>query len=566
MPSWQANVLARFPIGHLARSSAGPNLPLLMLKPFFALALGATSVLAQAPYIQQIDAPNAQTPSNATSFSASISANGEWILFMSAATNLVPNTVFAPSLLAPKPNLFIKHVRTGAVTQVNVDSAGNAIDLYGNGSFPLRMPVMSGDAGEVVFLARSDVALLGDQNLQPDLYLYDRAAGQLEWITHDQPFAASYDDVGAPSISGDGRHVVFAGQMTSVAVNQDLWDSIRSYDRQLGTTEELVGSITPAELSFGANPVLAANGQTLAYFQKGLFFEQTGTLTVLDLATGLSRELPAAFSAHTDRVFSLSADGQRIALPQGAFAQAVVVVDLANQSSTCVTECLPAGGALIFGAPSLSPDGRYVAFSAHGSGLAPWLQPETSNQSRHTYVLDLETGLYTLESISDAGVQAMHPSPPQQSRIESTHVLSQGGDRILFHSNGLNLALPVPSALDISAKSLRLFLRERRSLGAEPSLSSYVAGQPTTLDVSGASPNGMVLIGLSSAGQGPTPTPFGLINLTGPWTTVTLFSDANGFASVGFTLPAALAGAEVFGQGLDMQTLYPTKTLRGFVQ
>ena len=45
-----------------------------------------------------------------------------------------------------------------------------------------------------------------------------------------------------------------------------------------------------------------------------------------------------------------------------------------------------------------------------------------------------------------------------------------------------------------------------------------------------------------------------------------LFSDANGFASVGFTLPAALAGAEVFGQGLDMQTVYPTKTLRGLVQ
>jgi hypothetical protein len=83
--------------------------------------------------------------------------------------------------------------------------------------------------------------------------------------------------------------------------------------------------------------------------------------------------------------------------------------------------------------------------------------------------------------------------------------------------------------------------------------SNFVAGGLAQLDVARATPGGLVMLGYSLAGGGPTMTPFGLADLSPPIRTLPpLNADAGGSANMSSSLPPTTAGLNIWLQAYDV--------------
>lgn len=94
------------------------------------------------------------------------------------------------------------------------------------------------------------------------------------------------------------------------------------------------------------------------------------------------------------------------------------------------------------------------------------------------------------------------------------------------------------------------------------SATGLVGGATATLTVSGATVGGSVLIGYSLTGAGPTPTPFGMVDMSMPITQLpTLTVSASGVASMSTGIPARATGFTVYTQAADLGSGMLTNSL-----
>jgi len=94
------------------------------------------------------------------------------------------------------------------------------------------------------------------------------------------------------------------------------------------------------------------------------------------------------------------------------------------------------------------------------------------------------------------------------------------------------------------------------------SISGLVGGGTATLTVSGATAGGGVLIGYSLTGAGPTPTPFGMVDMSPPITQLpTLTADGAGVASMTTSVPGRASGFTVYTQAADLSSSALTNSL-----
>ena len=119
---------------------------------------------------------------------------------------------------------------------------------------------------------------------------------------------------------------------------------------------------------------------------------------------------------------ALSDDGQWIAFVSSASAVdlgAGNVTDspdtpdvfLKNLQSGAVTLVSALNGAAVGGTtPSVSSDGRYVAFTTNASGFATGAFTDTNGSSNDVYVFDRQTGAYALASAANGGTAAVGSS------------------------------------------------------------------------------------------------------------------------------------------------------------
>jgi hypothetical protein len=107
---------------------------------------------------------------------------------------------------------------------------------------------------------------------------------------------------------------------------------------------------------------------------------------------------------------------------------------------------------------------------------------------------------------------------------------------------------------DFAADPRELFLRAVVENGGSPgvTVSSAIAGLPTTLTAYNLTANNQAIIGYSFAGAGPVMTGFGSLALSLPIGRITVNSDASGAGSAQINLPSSLTGATVWLQVVDL--------------
>jgi hypothetical protein len=98
--------------------------------------------------------------------------------------------------------------------------------------------------------------------------------------------------------------------------------------------------------------------------------------------------------------------------------------------------------------------------------------------------------------------------------------------------------------------------------GPSLSIAGLVGGGTATVSIAGATPSGSALIGYSLTGAGPTPTPFGMVDMSLPITQLpTLTVDAAGNASMTTGVPSRATGFTVYMQAADLTTSTLTNSL-----
>ena len=163
---------------------------------------------------------------NRFSYSPSISADGSIVAFVSAADNLVPGDANG------RLDIFVCDRTTGTIELVSVSSSG----AHGDGDSIL--PALSGDGHLVAFKSLADNFVPNDNNGVVDVFAYNRDTKTIERISVDLSGGDANDFSFPPSVSGDGRFVVFGSFATNLVPNDSNSSAdVFVRDRQIGITK-----------------------------------------------------------------------------------------------------------------------------------------------------------------------------------------------------------------------------------------------------------------------------------------------------------------------------------------
>jgi Tol biopolymer transport system component len=134
---------------------------------------------------------------NAASTAAQFSQDGRYVVFQSAANNLVANDGNNAS------DIFRKDLVTGVITRVSTTSTG----LEANGTS--QRPQLSADGRYLVFQSDANNLVANDQNGKYDVFRKDLATGEIIRLSTDANGAERVGDSYRAQLSQDGRYAVF---------------------------------------------------------------------------------------------------------------------------------------------------------------------------------------------------------------------------------------------------------------------------------------------------------------------------------------------------------------------
>ncbi|TMK23245.1 MAG: hypothetical protein E6G68_00440, partial [Actinobacteria bacterium] len=144
---------------------------------------------------------------NGESDSAAMSADGRFVAFRSAASNLVKGDTNG------LPDIFVYEVATGKTERVTVSTGG--AQSNGDG----RNPAISADGSRVVFSSIASSLVAADTNRTWDVFVRDRAQGTTQRVSVSSDGRQGTLASVFPSISPDGGFVAFVSSASNLVPN-----------------------------------------------------------------------------------------------------------------------------------------------------------------------------------------------------------------------------------------------------------------------------------------------------------------------------------------------------------
>lgn len=399
---------------------------------------------------------------NGKSWDPDISANGRFVVFTSAATNLVPGDTEGAT------DVFLRDRVLGTTRRLSQTAAGSG------GFRASSESCISADGRFAAFQSEAPNLVPQDLDFTMDVFVVELATGQLAWISQSSlPQDTSFDSF-EPRLSGDGQRVVFYSRAPGlVAGPTSGWDDVYLHDR--GTTTTIACARTPSggiPNRDNLRPDISDDGSTVVFESTASDLHPADTDSILDIY---------AFDVAT---------------------QALELVTIATNGS---------GSNGSAGKGRLSSDGRYVSFNCNGSNLCTPPPPTLNDRA---YVRDRQTGITVHASYRYNG------NWPGIS-VDAVRI-SGDGSRVVFITRDARIVLPWDSdnQPDFFGRDCPFVtptaycVANENSLGCAPGIGS--TGTPS---VSGATPFSVELAAVRSQVSGLL-----LYSTTGPALT-TLFSD-----------------------------------------
>jgi len=377
------------------------------------LAAGAP-VFAQDTTRVSVDSSGGEGNDNSTAFSApAMSADGRFVVFDTGASNLVVGDSNGCQ------DIFVHDRVTATTEMVSVDSSG----LPGNN---LSMwPSVSADGQFVSFASWATNFVAGDTNKKPDVFVRDLSSGVMERVSVDSSGAEGNSASIESAISADGRIVAFTSSASNlVAGDSNGYSDVFVHDRTTGVTERVSVDSSGAEGNgvSGHSEVLgiSADGMVIAFASdaSNLVAGDTNSnedIFVHDRATGITERVSVASDGTQGNFWSqtpsISADGRFVAFQ--SLSSNLVSGDtffgpdiFVHDRVTGVTERMSvdstgSGANGVNGNPSISADGRFVSFGSWATNLVA----NDTNGVSDVFVHDRSSGITERVSVDSLGGQ-----------------------------------------------------------------------------------------------------------------------------------------------------------------
>jgi Tol biopolymer transport system component len=331
----------------------------------------------------------------------------------------------------PASTTTVARATTSTVTSTTLPSVGvtQRVSVASDGSEASQAsihPALSLDGRFVVFESRAAELAASDTNGLADVFLHDRTTGAIERISVAANGSEARGSSERPSVSADGRYVVFTSNAANLVVGDtNLVADVFVRDRTLATTSRV--SVAPDGREGDAESrgaVVSADGRMVA-------FESNATtlvpghlhgfgIVVRDLQTGVvALASIASDGTHADADSShpaLSADGRFVAFESQATnlvpgdtnqVSDVFLHDRLSETTTRVSvasDGTQADGDSFLAA--LSADGSVVVFESRASNLVAG----DTNATSDVFVHDRTAATTTRVSVGSDGAQADRPS------------------------------------------------------------------------------------------------------------------------------------------------------------
>ncbi|MCC7509185.1 MAG: PD40 domain-containing protein [Planctomycetes bacterium] len=339
--------------------------------------------------------------------SVSISADGQWVSFVSAGSALMQGQLDTNNV----GDVFLWEAATGEITLVS-HAAGDPFTACNNASI---WPAISADGNTVAYVTSATNLQSGvsDNNSTYDLYVFDRVSGSNTLISHIQgdPLTSANGWSSRPVMSANAAKIAFASKATNLVSGQvdtnNEWDAFH-YDRTTQTVALMSTSI--------AGPSLAA-GNAPAYL---LDISDDGRYAIFvsiadDIAAGVT-------DANTeDDLFLYDANSATVVMITRSSANPTQSMSVTPSSSLAVSHA------------RLSRNGQWVAFSCRDSDVAVGLID--NNDAEDVFLYDVASG--TSELVS------RRPNGSPGNGASTVCEPSADGQTVMFLSLAQNLVYPL---------------------------------------------------------------------------------------------------------------------------
>ncbi len=324
-------------------------------------------------------------------------------------------------------------------------------------------PAISTDARYIAFESGASNLVSGDTNdfcqvgntaiNCPDIFVYDKQTRKITRVSVSSNGTEANNSSGSPSISAHGRYVAFVSAANNL-VSGDTLDVCPSVDNctDIFVNDSLTGQTTRVSIAsdgtqaddVSLNPVISANGGFVAFtsYANNLVADDTNgepDVFVYDMQTGETTRVSVASDGTQsnapsgDHTSSISANGRFIAFDSradnlvsddtnsclGVPCSDIFVHDLQTGETVRVSVASDAAqGNGWSSAPSLSADGRYVAFASNSNNLVA----NDTNDETDVFLRDLVTGITTRVSVASDGSQLEARSSAPHLSADGRHV------------------------------------------------------------------------------------------------------------------------------------------------
>jgi archaellum component FlaF (FlaF/FlaG flagellin family) len=332
----------------------------------------------QTGTIERVSVASDGTQANGESVEPAISADGRFVAFKSAASNLVSGDTNGYS------DIFIHDRQTGITERVSVTYTGTQANLFSYDA------AVSNDGRYVAFTSSASNLVPGDTNGVEDVFIHDRQTDETERVSVASDGSQGNTWSNSPAITGDGRYMAFSSHASNLVIGDtnNAWD-IFVHDRQTGTTERVsIASDGTQANSEADGPAITPDGRYVT------FRSYASNLVIGDTNNAWDIFIHDRQTGETERV-SIASDGTQ-----------------ANGRSYSA---------------AISDDGRYLTFPSNASNLVP----NDTNEKRDIFLHDRQTG--TTERISIAADYS------QANYGSYSAAISAEGRFVVFSSEASNL-------------------------------------------------------------------------------------------------------------------------------
>jgi flagellin-like hook-associated protein FlgL len=386
----------------------------------------------QTGAVTRVSTDSLGAQANSSSFGGSFSADGRYVLFDSAATNLVPGDTNA------QDDVFRKDLQTGAITRLSTGSGGQ------QGTLSSYRGTLSGDGRLAVFESEAANIVSGDTNGAVDIFLKNIETGVLTRISTDSSGAQANNHSFEPILSSDGRFVTFSSTATNLVPGDTNGQAdIFVKDLQTGVVSRVSTDSSGAQATGGAGaPPYWASGSVLSSISSDgryIVFQSTADnlvpgdtnaqtdIFMKDLQTGevsrISADASGGQANNGSYLSSVSLDGRSIAfmsyadnlVPGDTNGQADVFVRSLSSSNAGI---VPGLAAYIVGNAGLTTaddtqfriDGTLIGTVDITATMtvADYLEAvSTATGGRVSAQYNLSTGEFTYETAAISGSQGV---------------------------------------------------------------------------------------------------------------------------------------------------------------